>query len=75
MRPHTILAPVLFLAGSAFAATPVHEFDASSSSNVLSGSNLVQWTDIGPGHTYSDGLFNINISRVFMVVAVDAVKE
>ncbi len=56
------LAFGLLLAPPATAATPVHEFDASSVSNVLSGSALTQWTDIGPGHNYSGGLFNIDLN-------------
>jgi len=68
MNPLTPLAvvsvAVLFAAvPRAWAATPVHEFDAASSSNVLSGTNLVQWVDIGPGHNYSGGLFNIDLNR------------
>ena len=54
---------VALLVPGAGAATAVHEFDASSPSNVLSGQTLEQWVDIGPGHNYSDGQFNININR------------
>ena len=68
MNPLNSLAAVsvaVFFAAvpKARAATPVHEFEASSASNVLSGTNLVQWVDIGPGHNYSGGLFNIDLTR------------
>ena len=57
-----LLAVTQLLTPFGDAATPVHEFDASSPSNVLSGSTLTQWTDIGPGHNYSGGLFNIDLN-------------
>ncbi len=57
-----LLAVTQLLTPFGDAATPVHEFDASSLSNVLSGSTLTQWTDIGPGHNYSGGLFNIDLN-------------
>ena len=67
LRP--ALATAILLSHSTIAATPVHEFDASSPSNILSGSTLTQWTDIGPGHNYSGGLFNINLNLASGITA------
>ncbi|MFT5411743.1 MAG: hypothetical protein ACI9NC_004479 [Verrucomicrobiales bacterium] len=63
MRPHIPIACAALLAASlTHAATPAHEFDASSASNAISGNSLTLWSDIGAGHNYSGGLFNIDLN-------------
>ena len=68
MSPQFLLA-VVIAAGSAalapilIAATPIHEFGAASAANVLDGAELIQWTDIGPGHDYGGGSVNIHLNR------------
>jgi hypothetical protein len=38
-----------------FAAEPIHVYDAASEHNLKNGRELLQWTDIGPGHAYEGG--------------------
>ena len=63
MRPLLILTAAAIALLPAYGATPAHEFDAASASNVLSGSTLNQWLDIGPGHDYGSGPTNIHLNQ------------
>lgn len=58
----TILTPLCF-GFSVRGATPVHVFDAASTSNLKSGLSLTQWSDVGPGFSYGGTLRNININN------------
>lgn len=59
----TCACPLLFLPAVLSGATPAHVFDAASSSNLMSGVTLTQWTDVGPGFNYGGTVRNININN------------
>jgi len=60
-----LLCAVIFLPSPCVrGAAPAHVFDAADPANTLTGSDLTQWTDVGPGFTYGSTVKNININNV-----------